>query len=443
MPHSYPTHLARVLCDSWKDGSVRPEGLDPAENYEGEPLPDPGIVERLLSICYQASLLREEEHPVTFRLLLRDPERFDPGQGPPMGLHRLLFTFPRPCDEQELRRLSPAADFYRTLIGVRLDERRNLQIWGLVSSGPRWVQPAFGGRKQSEILPPCLVIRASGPGRIAVCKGSIAIATLSGGRVNRPTPDVMESLWLPRLFTEVRNELMGRFDAVRAESGNVWPTLNSGFIKTLTQQAVHRMVSMIRNSRIGGTIILLPQERAVEAFFDNTFMTIKYKFIKEEPRQRLRTLIVGIMTALAEEYGHKGCRGMVGWKEYVESSSDGLALLEEGIFEVAHLIAGFSAVDGAVVLTRNLEILGFGGEILGNLHKVPTVARAFDAEGKQLEIESTERVGTRHRSVYRLCDELHDVLGIVISKDGNARFVMWKDGIVTCWDQVATSVLDI
>ena len=32
---------------------------------------------------------------------------------------------------------------------------------------------------------------------------------------------------------------------------------------------------------------------------------------------------------------------------------------------------------------------------------------------------------------------------IKISQDGNVRFVTWKEGMVTYWDQVATSLLDI
>ena len=44
-------------------------------------------------------------------------------------------------------------------------------------------------------------------------------------------------------------------------------------------------------------------------------------------------------------------------------------------------------------------------------------------------------VGTRHRSAYRLCNELRDVIAVVISQDGNVRFVKRKDEAVTYWDQ--------
>jgi glucose-6-phosphate 1-dehydrogenase len=108
-----------------------------------------------------------------------------------------------------------------------------------------------------------------------------------------------------------------------------------------------------------------------------------------------------------------------------------------------HLIAGLFAVDGAVVLTKRFELLGFGREISGALDQVSVVARAVDAEGEQTKPEFIDGVGTRHRSVYRLCHAVHDIIAVVLSQDGKVRFVKWKDGMVTYWDQVATSLLDI
>ena len=38
--------------------------------------------------------MREEERPVTFRLVLAEPGFFPPEAGPPAGLHRLEFVAP-------------------------------------------------------------------------------------------------------------------------------------------------------------------------------------------------------------------------------------------------------------------------------------------------------------------------------------------------------------
>jgi len=79
--HAYAYDLARVVEQRW--------GNAPS-------LPEPGLLEQLLSVCYQASLLRDEGRPVTFRIALADPELFPAAGGPPMGLHRLVFEYLAP-----------------------------------------------------------------------------------------------------------------------------------------------------------------------------------------------------------------------------------------------------------------------------------------------------------------------------------------------------------
>ena len=77
--HAYPKDLAALVRERWGDRSG---------------LPKPATVGRLLSTCYQAGLMREEERPVTFRLMLAEPGFFPPEAGPPAGLHRLEFVAP-------------------------------------------------------------------------------------------------------------------------------------------------------------------------------------------------------------------------------------------------------------------------------------------------------------------------------------------------------------
>ena len=117
--------------------------------------------------------------------------------------------------------------------------------------------------------------------------------------------------------------------------------------------------------------------------------------------------------------------------------------MDEALFEVAHLVAGLSYVDGTVLMTDCLEILGFGVEIAGELPEVLRVARAHDLEGTEREWVRTDRVGTRHRSAYRLCQAVHDALAVVVSQDGGLRFIRWHDDGVTYWEQVATGLWDV
>jgi hypothetical protein len=66
---------------------------------------------------------------------------------------------------------------------------------------------------------------------------------------------------------------------------------------------VRRMLSLVRNAHHGGTLLYLPPDRAAECCGQNPYLTLKYAFADEEPRQRVRTLTVRLMNALAEAYG--------------------------------------------------------------------------------------------------------------------------------------------
>ena len=403
-------------------------------------LPGGLVLESLLSTCYQASLLREEERPVVFRMIFAPPRCFPKGDGPPDGLHRLEFREPRPFDEHELRRLSPAADFDRSLIGVTAGEDGEIRIWGVVHSGPRWLRGVQGGREPSAPLPPVPVVEVEGPGRLQVKKGSDSVAELEAGRLSAFYADVFASRWLPELFAPVRAELVDLHEEARREAaslGEPWTPLDPDLSRKVAQQMFRRLVSTVRNAHHGGTIIIVPPERAEEVLAGD-HVSLKHAFVDGEPRRRFRTLIVRIMNRLAQSHG----RGdevayprAVGWEEYVWSEDRELAELDEAIFEFAHLVASLAAVDGAVVMTRRFELLGFGGEISGELEPVHVVRKSLDLEGESTIREGTQGVGTRHRSAYRLACALPDTLLVVVSQDGDARFVRNKDGAVTCWDQ--------
>ena len=421
---AYPADLARFVCGAW-------------DEERAGPLPDEGTVETLISGCYQASLLREEERAVTFRVILCDPGRLPPNEGPPGGIHRLEFPEPREFDIQELRRLSPAADYYRSLIGVCVDAGGELKIWGLVHSGPRGLREGQGGRDAPPPLPRALVLRVHGPGRIAADVGQETICKLDEGRISDVSMDVFRSRWLPDTFAPVRQELAEIHDGLRDQArkkGQVWARLDNDITRVIGQHTIKRTIAAVRGSHHGGTVVIVPPNLA-DDILEGRYVSLKYRFVDAEPRRRFRTLIVDVMSELARSHAGTPARDPVGWDDYEATRDVSLSLLDEAIFEVAHLIAGLTAVDGAVVMTQRFEMLGFGGEISGDLPPAETIERAIDVEADETIEEPTDGVGTRHRSAYRLCKALGSVISVVISQDGNVRFIKRKDGAVTYWDQ--------
>jgi hypothetical protein len=431
--HAYPRELADFVRERWKHLHALPERLLVADVCA---LPAPDVLETLLSTVYQATLLREEERPVTFRLIVADPASFPEHAGPPHGLHRLVFTRPRAFTEHELRRLSPAAKYHRSLIGVTRSAEGELVIWGLLQSGPRWLDAVRGGRGSQPTLPAAkLVIRGTGPGRVAVASGSMTLGEIRAGRVSAPASDVFESRWLPAFFQRERAELAALHEEARRAAGEAWADLDPDLTQMLSQHMVRRIISTVRASHHGGMLVLLPSDQHADV--TSRLLRSKYSFADGEPRRRFRTLMLAVMANLAATPPAERAGAKVGWGMYGASSSPALIALDEAVFELSHLVAALAEVDGAVVLTKRYELLGFGAEIAGDFPDVQTVQRAIDIEADECESETLEGVGTRHRSAYRLCARLHDAMVIVISQDGGVRFVASKNGAVTYWDHVS------
>ena len=91
MPRTlYPPQLTDLILNCWPEVQ-RATGMN-------LPRPERDRLEAALSSCYQASLLREEGRPVTFRVALAGLDEFGTSAGPPTGLHRLAFELRRPLD---------------------------------------------------------------------------------------------------------------------------------------------------------------------------------------------------------------------------------------------------------------------------------------------------------------------------------------------------------
>lgn len=432
--HAYPNSLARLVERRWAHAGVGTVGL-----------PGPEVLRRFLSVSYQASLLHEEGRPVTFRVALAGPDTFDVAAGPPAGLHRLVLSQVRPFDEHEVRRLAPAADFQRSLIGVAVDADSTLSVWGMLHSGPRWLQAMRGGRRIKQIIPPVLMAAVTGPGRVLVSRGTQTLAALAGGTLVDCAVDVFAAPWFAAVFEDNGAGPLQWRGLTDEENVALHEVLTPNIWRKLAEHALRRIVATIRGTRHGGTLVILPAGSAEALIQEGPAIVVKYPIRDEEPRRRLLSLMAKIMTQLAELSfrGPSGAQRLASWADYEASADPYLAELDESFFEGAHTIATLANVDGAIVMTNQFEILGFGAEISSALPDVEFVDRSLDIEANERVAERTDRVGTRHRSSYRLCQHLREALVVVVSQDGGVRFVRWHDRSVTYFDQVATGPWEV
>ncbi|HEY0790935.1 MAG TPA: hypothetical protein VGD78_07710 [Chthoniobacterales bacterium] len=419
--YSYPGQLAELVKREW-----------PVEAIHA--LPSDAHLGQLLDAAYHATLLREEQRPVSFRLLFAPPEALPRTGGPPTGLCSIRLDRMRPFNEQELRRISMAADFYRSLIGVTVTDDDVLKVWGLLVSGTRWVNRVDGGRFIEGTLPARFVLHALGPGRLTTFLGQQRIAALSGGRMEGLAFDLFQSRWLEQAFARVKGDIrrtvFGKLDTFS------YVPVNLDFIRIMSQNVVRRTLSVVRNSRHGGTLVFIDPEDEELLTRKHGPMRFKYKMAHTEAREHYQSLLAQAVTRLTQLVYENKLKE-ISWQEYQRAADRELAELDEGFFEFAHFLADLMAVDGALVVTKRFELVGFGAELRSDAPALMSVRRALDVEATVWANEALDDVGTRHRAVYRLCEEHPNCVAMVVSQDAAVRFVKNHHGAVTYWNQLS------
>jgi hypothetical protein len=286
------------------------------------------------------------------------------------------------------------------------------------------------------------VVHVDAPGSIEAYKGHELVGKLQGGRLSGSRADPFESEWRPGQFSGFLEELVQRHKAARnrarERSGERWAPLDPTLPLRIAERMMKRVISVLRDARHGGTVLFVTSGSAKEPSREHPYIDLRYPFEDGPARLSFPDLIVDILNRLAQLYGtadHEQEPGAVGWEDFEETTDAEIESLDEALFETAHLIAGLAAADGAVVMSKQNELLGFGGMISGRLPDVERVWRALDLEGKVVAEERTGNVGSRHRSAYRLASALPGSVAVVVSQDGGVRFVCQRGGRVTYWEQ--------
>ena len=408
--HAYPAQLADFVLDHW------PAALDVALKRR--------MLSELLSTCFQASLAHEEGRNVRFRLVSGSAEEVTRASATSDFLC-LEFSEPQPFTPEAARRLSPAAPFHSSLIGVTAKGDQWL-MWGMVHTGANWLAPTWGGRRNRQESLPLPMVHVLGAGRIGVYAGADLVASLEHGMIEATTTDVFNSHWLGRLFQGPRNK------EADLQATRVGGRANPDLVRVVSQHMVRRAIFLIRQAGHGGLLLFADTEllEECESGSNTAPLKIKYTFRDNTARFRYRTLLQRLFDALAT-HGE----GEPDLASFLGAETPDVIGVEQSIFELSRLVSGLAAVDGAVLLNKRFELIGFGAEVSGELPYPEIVQQALDVEGERRSPEPANSVGTRHRAAYRFVNAHPQGLAVVVSMDGIVRFVANIEGAIVYWDQ--------
>ncbi|MDB5287198.1 MAG: hypothetical protein JWR05_2147 [Mucilaginibacter sp.] len=103
---------------------------------------------------------------------------------------------------------------------------------------------------------------------------------------------------------------------------------------------------------------------------------------------------------------------------------------QEDLLEAIDLIGGFTAVDGATIITKQYDLLAFGVKVGRPENSVPVGQIIFTepiAEGKAVKIHPAQSGGTRHLAAAQFVSDQHDAVALVASQDGQFTVFAWSE----------------
>jgi hypothetical protein len=405
--NAFPKDLAKVVSERW-DRLVGGEYVVPQA-------PSLRLLRELLEVIYLTAGQAEENRYPQFNVVAT------PIDADTVKLGAIWkFTDSRPLTISELHRLAPAVDLKKSAILMQWDESR-WHIAGLVDLGTSWYRARMGLQYEFH-FPPCLFIQVERAGNLRVYQGQYLVAALVDGQLERHKEIEIE-LSLGRVASNSIKRLWREIPFPKEEE----PRDYDSFLYVAAWNVFAALANCISQEKHGGAIIIVPAENHINA----TQIVTKYKqsstmlqsaFIEY---MKTRNRYIDFIIRMEERNEASVSRDQI---DIVELE---LVRRHEQLIETIRFVAGLSGCDGAIVMSEDFCVLGFGAEIRSDLKSETEIREMKDALRRTTKSLNVEQFGQRHRSAIKLvsCEEQYSVL--VISQDGPIRVVgSEKKGVV-------------
>lgn len=390
--------------------------------------PPDDVFAQILKVAFYASMEREEGRATKFRIGFCGLETLAQLSAPAIGRHWLPFTKGIPFLSPEIRRLAPALDHTRSFICVHRDAR---QIDGILTATSDHIFMGTLSKFMGFRLPDIFNVCVADAGELDVNIGASSVVQFRQGELRVPQSfyGVGDPLWdvEHQIHLEALKMLPPMAQERFADARNLTPY--PGFLA--------RILFLMERRRHGGSLLVVP-DRMLSEVRASGCLRIKYPF-GNNPSDIWNLCVTWYAQnrlAFFEDWenGIRGPKGRVG------DNPEFPQQLFDTIMRFAEFTATLTSVDGAVVMSERLEVIGFGAEITSAASEVPEVTMHDDRSGTG-EVRNVEDNGMRHRSVYRFCKNFPNAMGIIVSQDGGIKVVKSKEGAVHVWKNVTPSIM--
>lgn len=273
--------------------------------------------------------------------------------------NEVIFTQPLKYTFDSIVKLVPSCGDYGSLLVSPSSE--GLSIVGRSASGSSFLQ-----------------VKVIDPGQLVIKAGIGNIAAISGSEIV-----FIRDAWLG-----IYGEMWDKLGKWSTENGD--PEVDT--YRVILVNVARRM----RQIGHGGAIIIVPDNNT----WENCVSEITYKSSSQLGELRR------VLNLQAEEIKNTGEKPII-YADYIESGIQDLAALTQ--------------VDGAVLLRRDLSLIGFGVKLtprdenpMADIYEMDPL----DHEDDQIFHKATTVGGTRHSSAARFIHDNPEALALVVSEDG-------------------------
>jgi hypothetical protein len=401
-----------------------------------EDVPPLEVLSEVFQTLFLVSLETEEGTSIEVSICYINPRKPDPRPPPFIRSDRWRFTafgHHLPFTIDSLSKIALAIDHEVASIAIFV-KRNKPYLVGVVDQQHKANAHRRYEAQGTYQSPGVFQVQVVGLGHLMVLQGDAVIAELKGGTLIRDAVDVFSNGPIAAKLRPPAAQMARGLRGAVLEAGYRWDREDTDGVYEAWTQTLCRILNRAKSFGHGGTLLISPEAPGPN-------LGVNYLF----PYTKLsEALFAEVLSATIQYYAG----------EFLDADEDEELALEaypEMLFHgsmhedartalegAIGLISSLTRVDGAVLMTPNLQVVGFGCEIT-----VPRsasrvyLARAASGSGrKKIELET---FGTRHRSVVRYCNAVPGSVGFVVSQDGHVRGITKVGNDVLLWDNVALS----
>jgi hypothetical protein len=417
MNFDFPETVAKLIFERWADASV--------PNYQASARPSLDVLVALLNNCFFASLKREEDRATQFDLAFCHKSDLTEVAFRYSEFTKLCTLIPfenRELSVNELVRLAPACDPDKTVILSDYDGKTNqVYLWGIADTG--------GRSSGTDIRLTELRIRVYGPGEIKVSLLDRLVCIYKNGKIIDPERALINT---GRVYGFFKNTSLNLCKEVTVGVGK--PQQSDERVHERDCRAISYLLVLqeiaerMQRLKHGGCVLIVPEDTSNDKLAN---LDIKYPCRDQTVWNCLRgKLILHDKFYAALSGAGKGEQDA----EVVESLHSQLEDVENGLRDALDMLVRFTAVDGAVLITRKLELLGFGAVV-----QLPGVVeykvnKCEDRNATKVTEFPIKSHGTRHRSAFEFCYRNAPSVAIIVSQDGGVKMVMRVGDNICFWE---------